>query len=162
MLSTLEQEDFELQLSTFRLANVLQDILPYLEKHAAQHKVTLKAHIPNHLLITADREKIKQVFINLLTNAINYTSADGEVSLMAEDEADEIIVHIVDSGIGIGHEHLPRIFERFYRVDKARSRHTGGTGLGLAIVKHIVETHQGSIEVNSQENEGTKIGRAHV
>ncbi|HLS06554.1 MAG TPA: ATP-binding protein [Bacillota bacterium] len=155
MLSTLEQDDFELQLSTFRLANVLQDILPYIEKHAAQHDVSLKAHIPHHLLITADREKIKQVFINLLTNAINYTPAQGEVSLTVEDEADEIIVHIADSGIGIGQEHLPRIFERFYRVDKARSRHTGGTGLGLAIVKHIVETHRGSIEVKSEENEGT-------
>jgi len=155
MLSTLEHETFQLQLATFHLKDAIDDILPSIKDHAAKNKVSLHADIPHNLLITADQEKIKQVIINLLTNAINYTPIDGEVNLTVEDKREQVVIYIQDTGIGISSEHLPRIFERFYRVDKARSRHTGGTGLGLAIVKHIVETHKGTIDVDSKENEGT-------
>lgn len=155
MLSTLEHDRFELQLVTFRLKDMLKEMMPYVKNHAEKHDVHLKVDVPHNLLMTADQEKIKQVLINLLTNAINYTPKDGMVNLTVEDKNDQVIIHVQDTGIGIQSEHLPRIFERFYRVDKARSRHTGGTGLGLAIVKHIIEAHQGTIEVDSEENKGT-------
>jgi two-component system, OmpR family, phosphate regulon sensor histidine kinase PhoR len=95
------------------------------------------------------------VIINLIANAISYTPKDGEVTLLAEGHERYIHLMVRDTGIGIPKEALTRIFERFYRVDKARSRNTGGTGLGLAIVKHIVELHNGKIEVESEVNVGT-------
>lgn len=155
MLSTLEQENLQLQLSTFRLADIIDEILPYMTEHAKYHQVQLDIHVPNHFFITADRGKIKQVIINLLVNAINYTPEDGSVTLKVEDDDEQIILTVQDTGLGIGEKHLSRIFERFYRVDKARSRHTGGTGLGLAIVKHIVESHNGTVQVESKENQGS-------
>lgn len=103
----------------------------------------------------ADKEKIKQLLLNLLANAVNYTPKNGEVTLVIDDQGEYIRIRVIDTGIGIDREQMKRIFERFYRVDKARSRNTGGTGLGLAIVKHIVEAHRGSITVDSELNQGT-------
>lgn len=105
----------------------------------------------------ADKERIKQVIVNLLDNAIHYTPENGKVELSLDSTADFIHIKIADTGIGIDEKSIPRIFERFYRIDKARSRNTGGTGLGLAIVKHIVEVHDGKIEVESEVNQGTII-----
>lgn len=155
MLSTLEQDRFKLQFTTFRMKDMIDHILPYVRKLAQKQNVHLNVDVPYNLLITADQERIKQVIINLLTNAINYTPETGKVHLSVEDHPDEIVIKVKDTGIGIEAEHLSRIFERFYRVDKDRSRHTGGTGLGLAIVKHIVEAHNGTIKVSSEPNKGT-------
>lgn len=93
--------------------------------------------------------------MNLISNALNYTMPSGKVHIRIEEKLDKVLVHITDTGIGIAQEEIPRIFERFYRVDKARSRNSGGTGLGLAIVKHLVEAHKGHIDVQSKVNEGT-------
>ena len=103
----------------------------------------------------ANRDQIEQVLINLLDNAIKYTPNGGRVDIRAEESGDLLTVHVSDTGIGIMSQDLPRVFERFYRVDKARSRQSGGTGLGLAIVKHIVETHGGSVTVQSEYGRGT-------
>jgi two-component system phosphate regulon sensor histidine kinase PhoR len=105
--------------------------------------------------VRGDRGQLKQVLTNLLDNAIKYTPEKGTVRLSAAGAEGRVTVSVEDTGPGIPPEALPRIFERFYRVDKARSRELGGTGLGLAIVKHIVEAHGGSVAVESRIGEGS-------
>ncbi|MGZ4107813.1 MAG: sensor histidine kinase, partial [Tumebacillaceae bacterium] len=118
--------------------------------------VTLCTQLPESpLMICADGDRIMQVLINLVGNAIVYTSSGGEVVVSVEDRGEEAAILVRDTGIGIPAEDLPRLFERFYRVDKARARRSGGTGLGLAIVKHIVEGHGGYVEVESQVGQGS-------
>lgn len=106
-------------------------------------------------MLSADYDRLKQVVLNLIYNAINYTPSDGKVTVSAFESSGYIKIQVIDNGIGIEPEVLPRIFERFYRVDKARSRNTGGTGLGLSITKHIVEAHHGQIFVDSVVDEGS-------
>ncbi|CWV26798.1 Alkaline phosphatase synthesis sensor protein phoR [Listeria monocytogenes] len=105
--------------------------------------------------IETDRDKLQQILINLLSNAINYTPVDGKVEVKLIEQEAEVIIEVTDNGIGIPAKDIDRVFERFYRVDKARSRHSGGTGLGLSIVKHLVENCCGRIEVESQEEVGS-------
>jgi two-component system phosphate regulon sensor histidine kinase PhoR len=113
--------------------------------------------IPETLCIKADKNKMEQVFSNLIENAIKFNVNEGKISISAIVEKDKTKISIEDTGIGIPEKDLPRIFERFYRVDKGRSRELGGTGLGLSIVKHIIELHNGSISVESELNKGTKF-----
>src|SRR5690606_25077599 len=134
---------------------VLEDVLPVINQHAEQKNIEIQVDADKELTFEADEEKIKQILLNLLTNAISYTPEKGTVSLNVKDNEDSVCLQVKDTGIGISKEALPRIFERFYRVDKDRSRDTGGTGLGLAIVKHIVEVHQGEITVESELGKGT-------
>ena len=103
----------------------------------------------------ADQGRFEQVVVNLLENAIKYTAAGGTVRLFIEDDGDFIKVSVADTGIGIPGKDLPRIFERFYRVDEARTREQGGTGLGLAIVKHIIQLHGGTVSVSSVPGQGS-------
>src|SRR5690606_10225810 len=105
--------------------------------------------------IEGEKDRIQQIVLNLLSNAIAYTPEGGEISINLIEEEKDVKLLISDTGIGIAQKELPRIFERFYRVEKARSRSSGGTGLGLAIVKHLVDSHNGKIEVNSVEGVGT-------
>lgn len=107
------------------------------------------------VIIEIDRDKLQQILINLLSNAINYTPLDGKVEVKLIEHEAEVIIEVTDNGIGIPAKDIDRVFERFYRVDKARSRHSGGTGLGLSIVKHLVENCGGRIEVESQEEVGS-------
>ncbi|MBF2636879.1 two-component system histidine kinase PnpS [Listeria welshimeri] len=107
------------------------------------------------VIIETDRDKLQQILINLLSNAINYTPLDGKVEVKLIEHEAELIIEVTDNGIGIPAKDIDRVFERFYRVDKARSRHSGGTGLGLSIVKHLVENCGGRIEVESQEEIGS-------
>lgn len=107
--------------------------------------------------ITADYDRIEQVMINLLSNAIKYTPEHGEITVYVSSIYDGIIIKISDTGIGIPEEDIPRIFERFYRVDKARSREMGGTGLGLSIAREIVEAHAGTMSINSEYGKGTEV-----
>src|SRR5699024_3616631 len=109
------------------------------------------------VLVYGDFHRLKQVFINLITNAIAYTSQGGEVVIRLIEHQHDVVIKVADTGIGMQEEELPRIFERFYRVDKARSRDSGGTRLGLAIVKHIVEAHDGEIAVQSEVGVGTEF-----
>ena len=103
----------------------------------------------------ADPEKLGQVFINLLDNAVKFSPENAKVEVSALESPGSVKIFVKDSGIGIPSEHLPRVFERFYRADKARSREMGGTGLGLSIVKHVVELHGGSVGVESTEGRGS-------
>jgi two-component system phosphate regulon sensor histidine kinase PhoR len=107
--------------------------------------------------IQADRNKIEQVFVNLIDNSIKYTKESGRIEVLLREQDQTVCVTVQDNGIGIPKEHRDRVFERFYRVDKARSRELGGTGLGLSIVKHIVLTHNGKISIESEPNRGTKV-----
>lgn len=108
--------------------------------------------------IVADEDLLGQVLINLLDNAIKYTPPDGKIIIRCRRRESRVVTTITDTGMGIPHESLPRVFERFYRVDKARSRDRGGTGLGLAIVKHIVESHGGEVFVDSEIGTGSTFG----
>ena len=110
---------------------------------------------PSELILEADIYRIKQVFINIISNAVSYTLQGGEVFIRIEETSKKVIVHIKDTGTGIEKEEIPRIFERFYRVNKARDRNSGGTGLGLAIVKHLMEAHKGKVTVESEVGKGT-------
>ncbi|MGP4067504.1 two-component system histidine kinase PnpS [Halobacillus sp. B29] len=154
-LSKLEREDFNLNIEQVNIQRLLSDLLPIVQQHADQKEVHLTTEVEGNTMIEGDSSRLKQVFMNLLTNAINYTKVDGNVSLIFKDQDDRILVSVSDNGVGIPQEEVSRIFERFYRVDKARSRNSGGTGLGLAIVKHIVEAHHGNVHVDSVVDEGT-------
>ncbi|RWZ59801.1 sensor histidine kinase [Halobacillus fulvus] len=155
-LSKLEQEDFHLNIEKVDVQRLLHDLLPIVEQHAEQKGVILNTDIEGDTFIEGDSSRMKQVFMNLLTNAINYTSKEnGEVNVTFKEDKEHVVVSVQDNGVGIPEEEISRIFERFYRVDKARSRNSGGTGLGLAIVKHIVEAHHGNIDVESQIDVGT-------
>ena len=121
--------------------------------------MTLRSQVPPDLpTVLADRDRLVQVVINLVDNAIKYTPEGGRVTVKAEALADgQVAVDVVDTGIGIPPVDLPRITERFYRVDKARSRELGGTGLGLAIVKHLVVAHGGQLRIESEPGRGTTV-----
>ena len=117
--------------------------------------IQLATVVPPELSFSADRNRMLQVLTNLLDNAINYSKAGSAVWLEAAQDVPDILIHVRDQGVGIPQQHLPRLFERFYRVDKARSREHGGTGLGLAIVKHIALAHSGRISVTSAVGKGS-------
>ena len=132
---------------------VVQLLIPKTEKKGLQIYTEYQDMLP---MFECNPNRIKQLLINLMDNAVKYTE-EGSVTLRLRTEYMGYIIEIEDTGIGIEKVHIPRLFERFYRVDRGRSRKMGGTGLGLSIVKHIVELHSGSIRVTSEPNEGTKI-----
>src|SRR5699024_1710455 len=144
-LSTLEKENFRLLLHKVNILGVTKEIQPIIMQKAAAKNIKFTISAEKDYTLMADREKLKQVCLNLINNAISYTPKYGKVSLVVDESDGYIRFQVKDNGIGIEEDDLPRLFERFYRVDKDRSRHTGGTGLGLAIVKHIVEVHKGEI-----------------
>ncbi|QSS99206.1 PAS domain-containing protein [Pontibacillus sp. ALD_SL1] len=154
-LSKLEKEEFTLNIEHISVPSLVKDIIPIVEQQANQKGIGLEQTIDTEGYIDGDSARLKQVVINLVTNAINYTPSGGTIKLELKNQKDSFMISVTDSGIGIPKEDVPRIFERFYRVDKARSRNSGGTGLGLAIVKHIVEAHGGSIDVESEYQQGT-------
>jgi two-component system, OmpR family, phosphate regulon sensor histidine kinase PhoR len=155
-LSKIEQQGFRLDIGELDIMLLLEEIITMLKGKAAKKNIILHLEPSVYpLYIKGDYYRLKQVFINLISNAITYTPNEGNVEIEVIEESSKVKIKIKDTGIGIEKEEIPRIFERFYRVDKARSRNSGGTGLGLAIVKHIVEAHKGSISVISNVNEGT-------
>lgn len=155
-LSKIEQHGFKLTIGKVDLLKGITDVLEILRGKAEEKDITLAlGHISENMVIEGDPDRIKQVFINLISNAITYSPNRGTITISAFDKKEMISIEVKDSGIGIEKSEIPRIFERFYRVDKARSRNSGGTGLGLAIVKHIVEAHKGNIEVTSEVGKGT-------
>jgi two-component system phosphate regulon sensor histidine kinase PhoR len=139
----------------FSLSELMKKVLTRFRPQAEKVSIKLLGRIPPRLKVEANHDQIEQVLVNLVDNAIKYTPSGGRVELAAEPQAHCIAVHVKDTGIGIQSRDLPRIFERFYRVDKARSRQSGGTGLGLSIVKHIVESHGGQLTVASEFNRGS-------
>ncbi len=139
----------------FSFAELIEQIYGRFLPQAERAHVSLAYIASPPLMLNANRDQMEQVLINLVDNAIKYTQEGGNVRIMAEEHPIGMRVEVSDTGIGIMSQDLPRVFERFYRVDKARSRRSGGTGLGLAIVKNIVEMHNGTVTVQSEYGRGS-------
>ncbi len=154
-LSKMEQQGFSINWTKVDLKEVLEETMLMLTGKAEDKQIKLVLNVKNKTIIDGDLYRLKQVFINLINNAIAYSHPNGVVSIKLVEDLHFTHVEIADTGIGITEEDLPRIFERFYRVDKSRTRNSGGTGLGLAIVKHLVEAHHGRISVTSKEKKGS-------
>ncbi len=156
-ISRLESGEFKLDIEVFNIVKLVEDIFESHEMFSKKYKVKLEfeRNYTKAIKVKADRRRIIEVLNNLLMNSIKYGKAGGKTKVGFTDTGETIMVEIADNGIGIAEEDLPRIFERFYRVDKSRSRDSGGTGLGLSIVKHIILAHNQSINVRSVENKGT-------
>lgn len=156
-LSHLESQEIKLETQSFDLKGLTDDILASFKSQLKRRSIKAENILSSGLIVKADKNKIGQVLTNLLDNAIKFNQEKGSVKIYSQDLDDKIKISVEDSGIGIPEKDIPRIFERFYRVDKARSRELGGTGLGLSIVKHIVELHNGSVGVESTEGFGSKF-----
>jgi two-component system phosphate regulon sensor histidine kinase PhoR len=155
-LSRLESSAVSLVSSTVDLKELIGSVVKGVMKGAQKKDIIIKAELPDVLpSVMGDRDRLEQVVVNLIDNAIKYTPSGGEVSITAEANGAEVCVNVSDTGIGIPSDDISRIFERFYRVDKARSRALGGTGLGLAIVKHIIQGHNGRLDVKSELGKGS-------
>ncbi len=157
-LSELELSKDCVNKTEFDLEKLMDEILLGFGRALAEKKQALTIDSQgSDFIIKADRDKIEQVFVNLIDNAIKYTKETGRIELSIVEHSQEVSVSVRDNGIGIPKEDIDRVFERFYRVDKARSRRLGGTGLGLSIAKHIVLVHNGNIIIESELHQGTKV-----
>ena len=156
-IARLESGEFKLKHEVFNLVKVVEEVIEFLEMPASQKhiKVVFDKSYNKSIRVKADRKRIVEVFSNLIGNTIKYGKEGGKTIIGFSDTGENILVDISDNGIGIEEKNLPRIFERFYRVDKSRSRESGGTGLGLSIVKHIIQAHNQTITVRSREDHGT-------
>jgi len=157
-LAQLESRNADLQFSDVQLAELFESVLRDWGKKFAEKQLKVIVDLSPHArTIRADETRLHEVLYNLLDNALKYSRESGEIRLQAVHQGPEIVLSVNDHGIGISKDDLPRIFERFYRADKARSRELGGTGLGLAIVKHIAQLHGGRVEAESELGRGTTI-----
>ncbi|WP_144547896.1 two-component system histidine kinase PnpS [Bacillus sp. X1(2014)] len=157
-LSKIEQQGFRLNIQELDLYELLKEVITVLSGKAQAKNIRINLLCKqDQVMVQGDLDRLKQVFINLIANAMNYTPPEGNVEIILLEHGDKIRVHVKDTGIGISKEEIPRIFERFYRVDRDRSRNSGGTGLGLAIVKHLIEAHHGNISVRSELGEGSEF-----
>jgi len=157
-LSKIESGELSLKLTPVNLEQELSEAMSLFGARAAERKIALEHHMPQRrpLYVLADRDRLRQILINLIDNAVKFNRDGGRVAAgVKETENDQVRVSIEDTGQGIPAESIPRIFERFYRVDKARSRELGGTGLGLSIVKHLVEAHGGTVSCKSVPQSGS-------
>lgn len=157
MLAKNESGRLPLERKPVRLTDLMQEL--YLQAGSLREdenlEVNLKLDVEGEVLVVGDGLRLRQLFLNLISNAVKYTPVPGRVEISLQLEGDRAVISISDSGIGIPADHLPHIFDRFYRVDEARNRAVGGAGLGLAIVKSMVDAHEGSIEVQSTPNVGS-------
>ena len=157
MIAKLESGNLNLKIETFDITRLIQNVYDMLEIKAKKRNVTLVYdklyNIP--ILVKGDIKRIEQVLINLIENSIKYGRFNGKTTVSIKNYGDkQIVVHIADNGEGIRQEHIPRLFERFFRVDQSRSREQGGSGLGLSIVKHIIEAHNQQVLVESEYGHG--------
>ncbi|MGD1153701.1 MAG: ATP-binding protein [Syntrophales bacterium] len=159
ILSSIELGEMKLRFENVSIADAIENVLPMFETKAAEKSLTIDKHISDELpFIGADRDKLAQIFVNILDNAVKFTPSGGRVAIHAvQDYKGFVVVKVIDTGMGIPKSEIPRLGERFYRVDKTRSRDLGGTGLGLSIVKHLMKAHNGSIEIESQVGKGTTV-----
>jgi two-component system phosphate regulon sensor histidine kinase PhoR len=158
-LSNIELGKVTLRLGPVPIADVVHSVLDIIRPRAETGRVGLIADVqPSDLTVNADHDRLAQILINLVDNAVKYTPENGWVTVAARPlDPGRAEVRVRDTGVGIPRADLPRLTERFYRVDKARSRELGGTGLGLAIVKHLVLAHGGELSIESEEGEGTTV-----
>ena len=158
VITKMEAGNLDIELVPFDLLDIVRETIESLEPKAKRNNIELritKGMDGSKVMVLGDAAKLVQVLTNLIVNSINYGNEGGQTVVRYYDAEDSILVEVADTGIGIREEHLPRVFERFYRVDKSRSRHAGGSGLGLAICKHIIETHGQTINVRSTYGEGS-------
>ena len=157
-LAQLESSSANLEIGEVQLSELFEHLLrDWKERLAGKHLRLIVDLPPDMPPIRADETRLQEVLYNLLENAVKYSRENGEIRLQAERCGPEIVISVSDNGIGISRDDLPRIFERFYRADKARSREFGGTGLGLSIVKHIAQLHGGRVEAESEPGKGTTV-----
>ena len=156
VISKLETDKEELLIDNFNISIVAQEAIDQLEMKANDSNISLLfSNESSTDFVKGDRDKIQQVFMNLISNSIKYGKEGGKTRVRFFDMNENMMIEVADDGIGIDEDALPRLFERFYRVDKNRSREIGGTGLGLAIVKHIIEAHNQTINVRSTKDLGS-------
>lgn len=162
VISKLEAGELELKIEEFDIIAIANEIIEFLEPKARKRnaKIIFAENYDKPIYIFADEERTKQVLINLIDNAIKYSSFEkaGKVKISFFDMGENVLIEVADNGIGVEKKDIPRLFERFYRTDSARSREFGGSGLGLAIVKHIIEAHNQTINVRSAIGVGTTFG----
>ena len=155
-ISKLEAKDYVVQKSHIKLKNLLENVLNSLSVQAKAMNLDIDASCEN-VTVYANLDHIQGILYNLISNAIKYNKPNGKIIIIIKERLDNILIKVMDTGIGISKEDQEKVFQRFYRVDKQRSKIVAGTGIGLAIVKHIVQFYNGSISLKSKENEGTSI-----
>jgi two-component system phosphate regulon sensor histidine kinase PhoR len=162
ILSSIELGEMKLRFENVSIADAIENVLPMFETKAAEKSLTVDKWISDGLsFIWADRDKMAQILVNILDNAVKFTPSGGKISISAvRDDSGFVVVKVTDTGMGIQKSEIPRLGERFYRADKTRSRELGGTGLGLSIVKHLMKAHNGSIDIESQVGRGTTVSLA--
>jgi len=160
IITQFESGQLILHKEKFDIVELARDTMSSIQYSAEKNNVKLvfKEVYDKPIYVKADKESVQKVLSNLLVNSIKYSKQVGETKLSFYDMDENILVEVTDNGIGISQEHIPRLFERFYRVDRSRSRDIGGTGLGLSIVKHIIEAHNQTINVRSSLGIGTTFG----
>jgi two-component system phosphate regulon sensor histidine kinase PhoR len=157
-LARLESKEANLQLAEIKLRDFLEGVTRDWAKRLAEKNLRLELEVPgNFPTVNADERRLEEVVHNLLDNAVKYSHQNGRILIQAAALDQELVLSVRDEGVGIAANDLPRIFERFYRADRARSRELGGTGLGLSIVKHIAQLHGGRVEAESVVGQGTTI-----
>jgi len=156
-ISKLESGTMKMNFVSFNFSALVKDVFEFMEIKAEKRRIILdyKNQSDTKIMVHADPDRIRQVLINLIDNSLKYGNRFGSTTISAFDMDEYYLIEVADNGIGIDQADLPRIFERFYRTEKSRSRKLGGTGLGLAIVKHIIEAHQQTIHVRSKIDVGT-------
>lgn len=155
-ISKLEAKDYVVQKSHIKLKDLLENVLKSLSVQAKAMNLDIDASCEN-VTVYANLDHIQGILYNLISNAIKYNKPNGKIIIIIKERLDNILIKVMDTGIGISKEDQEKVFQRFYRVDKQRSKIVAGTGIGLAIVKHIVQFYNGSISLKSKENEGTSI-----
>jgi two-component system phosphate regulon sensor histidine kinase PhoR len=157
-LSEIESKEFKLKTEPFPVRETIKEVIDSLRRSADQKGQSLEMEVDSEdLTAVGDKYRITQALTNLLDNAIKYTPEKGRIKIQARAKDGSVEVTVSDNGVGIPPKDLPRIFERFYTVDKGRSRELGGTGLGLSIVKHVVDAHQGEVRVESEPGKGSRF-----
>jgi len=155
-ISKLESGEVKMRMESFDIVVLVKEVFELQSMMSQEREIKLlMTSVKKPLMVKADKKRIMEVMTNLITNALKYGKRKGYIKISFYDLKDRLMIEIKDNGIGISQDDLPRIFERFYRVDKSRSREQGGTGLGLSIVKHILEAHHQTINVKSVLDEGT-------
>ena len=159
LITQLESSTLKLKVTSFDILKLTEEIIEDLEISASKRniKIIFNKNYDKQILVEADKNRIEQVITNLVTNSINYGSEKGTTEISFESNVEKIIVKVNDNGEGISEENMPRLFQRFFRVDVSRSRSQGGSGLGLAIVKHIIDAHNENIYVQSTLGVGSEF-----
>ncbi len=160
LINKLESDESIFHITTFDIKDLVNEVISDLESHSKENNITIrwKENASDQFQVNADKESIRQVLINLIVNSIKYGKHGGITEIGAYDLSEEILIEVSDNGIGIKEDHMKHLFDRFYRVDKGRSRQSGGSGLGLSIVKHIIESHGQTINVRSTLDIGSTFG----